>query len=116
MIALLNAVLLASLLAFSHGLLKWLSQRQAHGYLQLLLEYWWVMGAAIGIYVFIFFYYAYVLRRVDLAVLYPAYTGLSIVLVFALGAWYFGEAVSAWQLLGCALIIGGIFLVSGAAG
>jgi len=113
--SLLNALLLASLLAFSHGLLKWVSSQQSESYLHSLTQYWWVIGLAIGIYVFIFFYYAYVLRTLAIGVLYPAYTGLSIVLVLLMGVWLFGENITLWQIAGCLLIICGIFLVTGGA-
>jgi multidrug transporter EmrE-like cation transporter len=111
--ALFNALLLASLLAFSHGLLKWIANQPSEDYWHSLLAYWWVFGLAIGIYGFIFFYYAYVLRTVAIGVLYPVYTGLSIVLVLLMGVWLFGEPITFWQVAGCVLIAGGIFLVTG---
>ncbi len=111
-----NAILLASLLTLSHGLLKWVANHSTGHYLQTLQHYGWLVGIAIGLYGFIFLYYAYVLQTVAIAVLYPIYTGLSIILVLLMGAGWFGEVISLWQLLGCALIIGGIFLVSGAVG
>ena len=111
--ALSNALLLATLLTLSHGLLKWVASHTSKNYIQTLLEYWWVIGLAISVYVFIFFYYAYVLRTVDIAILYPIYTGLSIIFVFLMGIYFFGESTSTWQLLGCGLIMSGIILVSG---
>lgn len=107
------ALFLASLLAFSHGLLRWIAAQKADGYLQLLTQYWWIVGVAIGIYVFIFFFYAYILRSIAISVLYPTYTGLSIIFVFLMGAWFFNESMNLWQLIGCFLIVCGIFLVSG---
>lgn len=111
--ALFNALLLATLLTFSHGLLKWVSTHTNDSYLQTMLQYWWAMGLAISVYVFIFFYYAYILRSVDIAILYPVYTGLSIIFVFLMGIYFFNETASIWQLSGCILIISGILLVSG---
>lgn len=108
-----NAVLLAILLTLSHGILKWVSTHQSETFLESLVEYWWAVGLAIGLYVFIFFYYIYVLRSVPIGYLYPVYTGLSIVLVFAMGAWLFDETVSISQIVGGTLILSGIFLVSG---
>ncbi|MDX1431383.1 MAG: SMR family transporter [Gammaproteobacteria bacterium] len=110
---LLNALLLAGLLTLSHGLLKWVSTHRQATYLETLVEYWWAVGLAMSLYVFIFFYYVYVLRSVPIGYLYPVYTGLSIVFVFAMGAWFFGEPTSAAQIAGSALILVGIFLVTG---
>ena len=114
--SILNALLLATLLAFSHGLLKWVSAHSSNSYMQTLSEYWWVITIAIGIYVGIFFYYAYVLRTVPIGILYPTYTGLSVVFVFLIGIWLFGEPVSLVQVLGCAVIIAGVAMVSGSVG
>jgi len=111
--ALLNALMLASLLAFSHGLLKWVAIQKVDGYFDLLAQYWWIICVAIGIYVFIFFYYAYVLRFVQISTFYPIYTGLSIILVFLIGIGWFGETMRWPQAIGCLLIISGIFMVSG---
>lgn len=112
-VGLLNALLLASLLTLSHGLLKWVSSHRHGSYLQSLAEYWWAVGLAISLYVFIFFYYIYVLRSIPIGYLYPVYTGLSIVFVFLMSAWYFGEPTSTSQLLGSALILAGVVLVTG---
>jgi len=114
--SILNSLFLASLLAFSHGLLKWVSSQQIHvegGYFALLFKYWFFVGAAISVYVFIFFYYIYVLRNVNIGSFYAAYTGLSITFVFLIGIYYFQEPMQLPQLLGIFLIIVGIFLVSG---
>lgn len=114
--ALLNALFLAILLSFSHGLLKWVSTHGGEGHWQAIARHWWVLGGAMSVYVFIFFYYTYVLRQVSLNILYPVYTGLSIVLVFAMGVVMFKEPYSWQNVAGCILIIAGIFLVSGTRG
>ena len=113
---LLNAFFLAILLSFSHGLLKWLSTRAAGSYWQAALQYWWILGGAMGIYAFIFFYYAYILKYISISILYPVYTGLSIVLVSSMGVWFFNESWNWQHIAGCALIIAGIFMVSGIRG
>lgn len=114
--SILNALLLATLLAFSHGLLKWVSAHSSGSYMQTLSEYWWILAIAIGIYVGIFFYYAYVLRTVPIGILYPVYTGLSVIFVFLIGTWLFGEPASLVQIFGCAVIIAGVAMVSGVTG
>ena len=113
---LVNALFLSTLLSFSHGLLKWLSTQKTGGHLQTMIDYWWVVGGAICVYVFIFFYYAYVLRHISINILYPVYTGLSIVFVFSIGVLLFREPYNWQHMLGCFLIIIGIFLVSGIGG
>lgn len=108
-----HASLLAFLLTLSHGILKWVSQKNTGSYLQLIIDSWWKIGLAIGLYVFIFFYYTYILRTVHINILYPIYTGLSIVLVFLMGAVFFKEPVSGFQIIGVFVILLGIGLVSG---
>lgn len=110
---LVNALFLASLLSFSHALLKWISIHKTQTHWQVLFQYWWIAGTAISIYVFIFFYYSYVLRSASISVLYPVYTGLSIVFVFVIGVFFFQEPWTWQHVAGCLLIIAGIFLVSG---
>lgn len=107
-----NAVLLASLLAFSHGLMKWVSNKNIGvSYVETVLNYWLHIGIAVGIYVLIFFYYIHVLKAVNISSFYASYTGLSLVFVVLIGTLFFKEPMSNTQMLGIALIIGGIFLV-----
>jgi len=107
-----NSVLLAALLVLAHGLLKWVAQHPADNYFALLIAYWPIVAISIGLYGFVFFYYAHLLKRLDITQLYPAYTGLSIVFLMMVGAMVFGEKVSPVEIIGCIMIIGGIFLVS----
>ena len=107
-----NAMFLAFLLAFSQGLLKWIANQKIDNYFHLLMQHWFTLGSAISIYLFLFFYYIYVLRGVNLGVFYAAYTGLAIVFVFVMGISFFGESVNTLQILGCLLIVSGVFLVS----
>jgi small multidrug resistance pump len=113
-VGLVNALLLAALLTLSHGLLKWVSSHQSESFMQSLMNYWWAVGLALALYAFIFFYYIYVLRSVPIGYLYPVYTGLSIVFVFAMGVFLFDETVSISQLVGGTLILSGVALVTGA--
>lgn len=114
--ALANAFILALLLSFSHGILKWISVQQGTTQIEAMFSYWWLLLLAISVYVAIFFYYAYILRFTAISVLHPAYTGLSIVFIFVLGVWAFSEPCNLSQVAGCVLIIVGIFLVSGISG
>lgn len=51
------------------------------------------------------------LSRAPLTVVYP-FTALTFVIVYAVGVMFFGEATSARSLVGVALILTGLFLVS----
>lgn len=113
--SILNAVILAAMLAFSHGLLKWVASQPSVGPVQGLLRHWEAIAVAVGIYVLIFVYYLFALRFVPLSTLYPAYTGISIGLVYGVGVFAFGETTSGWQAAGCLLIVIGVFLVAGSA-
>ena len=107
-----NAVFLATLLAISHGMLKWASVNSDGTFWGLLRQWWWLLFLAISIYVFIFGYYTYILKYVQLNKLYPMYTGLSILLVFALGAIFFAEGVSTLKIIGCVFVVSGVLLLS----
>lgn len=107
-----NSVFLAVLLVLAHGLLKWVAAHPADSYLALLIAHWPVVFVSIGLYGFVFFYYAHLLKRLDISQLYPAYTGLSIVFLLLMGVVVFGEKVTLIQTAGCTMIIGGTFLVS----
>jgi small multidrug resistance pump len=108
----LNAILLAVLLVLAHGLLKWVAQHPNETYVSLLLMYWPIILVSIGLYGVVFFYYAHLLKKMDITQLYPIYTGLSIVFLLLVGSVIFRESISLMQTVGCALIISGIFLVS----
>jgi small multidrug resistance pump len=107
-----NAILLATLLAFSHGIMKWVALRAKGSFFDLIIGNWLPLGCAIAIYVFLFLYYTQILRNTPLNLLYPIYGGLSILLVFLLGVLFFKEPASTSKVIGCALIVGGVFLVT----
>ena len=106
-----NVIILSSLLAFSHGLLKWVAKKEVNNYLDLISSYWLQIGFSLFIYGIVFFYYIQVLRKEDIAILYSSYTGLSILLVLSIGVSFFGESLSFGQIGGCILIIVGIVLI-----
>ena len=106
-----NALLLASLLAVANGLLKWVAQKETANYFEMVTTYWLQIGSSLAIYGFIFFYYIQVLRRHDVAVLYSSYVGLSILMVFLMGMFFFGEPLTFGQIVGVALIILGVLCI-----
>lgn len=107
-----HALLMATILAGSHATLKWVAEREYDNYWQLLLNEWKAVLLALSAYGFIFFYYVFVLRGAAVSLLYPVYTGLSVLFVVILGRWMFGETVGATQWLGAALLLAGIVLIS----
>ncbi|MFN4263125.1 MAG: EamA family transporter [Thioalkalivibrionaceae bacterium] len=108
---LLNATLLAAMLATAHGLLKWATSRADLSYQDMLLTMWPGIGAALALYGGIFFYYLFVLRHHEISALYGAYTGLSVVFVLALGHWLFDEALTPIQIAGVILVAAGVLLI-----
>lgn len=108
---LLNALILGVMLAFSHGLLKWVAKKQVASYVDLIAGYWLPIGISLAIYAALFFYYINVLREHDIGVLYSTYTGTSILLVLLTGVFFFGESLTRGQMFGCSLVILGIFFI-----
>ncbi len=106
-----HTVLLALLLAASHGILKWVSLQPHESYLRLLLEYWYAVLLALSVYGFVFFYYILVLRTTPVSILYPIYTGLSVMFVLLIGHSVFSEPVSVAQVMGIVLVVVGIVLI-----
>ena len=102
---LMHAVLLATLLASSHGILKWVSSQPHENYIQMLLEHWKAVFAALAVYGFIFFYYILVLRSSPVSILYPVYTGLSVLFVL------FSEPLTSVQVFGAGFVLMGIVLM-----
>ncbi len=106
-----HAFLLAFLLASSHGLLKWVSMQTHSSYMQLMLEQWRYVLLSLAIYGLVFFYYILVLRSSPVSTLYPVYTGLSVLLVLAIGRFVFNEVITVYQLAGAGCILAGIVLM-----
>jgi multidrug transporter EmrE-like cation transporter len=100
------------MLAFSHGIMKWVALRAKGDFFDLIMNYWLPLGCAVSIYVFLFLYYTQLLRSTALNLLYPICTGLSIVFVFLIGSWFFGESVNTLKVFGCMAKVCGIFLVT----
>jgi len=89
-----HALILASLLAGSHALLKWVSVQPNNGYIDMLFNHWKGVFAALALYGFIFFYYIVVLRSSPVSILYPVYTGLSVLFVLLVGRFVFSEPLT----------------------
>lgn len=106
-----HAFLLAFLLAFSHGIMKWVSVQAHASYLQLLLTQWRFVFLGLTIYGLVLFYYILVLRSAPVSALYPVYTGLSVLFVMLIGRWFFNEPISIYQVSGAAFILAGIALM-----
>ena len=110
--ALINALFLAVLLTISHGIMKWISSQPSAGFADALFLYWPYLGVSIAIYLLIYLYYLFALRFLQLTILYPIYTGISMLLVFALGAIYFAEPVSPVKVIGCVFVTTGVVLIT----
>jgi small multidrug resistance pump len=106
-----QAGLLAGLLALSHGLLKWVAIQKAENYFKLLGEHWCIVGLALAIYAGIFFYYIFMLKSTSLSIIYPLYTGLSLLFVLLLGVLLFHERLDFFQVLGSLCIVIGVLLM-----
>ena len=70
------------------------------------------LGGALFLYVTVFALYAVALRRFELSQLYPAYTAVSVLLTFAAGIALFRESLTMRGVLGCALLVVAVFLIS----
>jgi len=111
-VLILHAVMLASLLASSHGVLKWVSVQPGGSFFELVLRQWPAVVLALAVYGLVFFYYIFVLRGSPVSILYPVYTGLSVVLVSLIGRVIFNESLSLTQIMGIGFILAGIALMS----
>ncbi len=107
-----HAIFLSTLLTLAHGLLKWASDQKNDSYLKTLFDSWHVIGLALLIYTFIFFYYIFVLKSNPISVLYPVYTGLSIFFVLIAGNIFFNENINIFQMSGALLIITGVIFMA----
>lgn len=106
-----HALILATLLATSHAVLKWVSVQAHDNYVNMLLGQWKAVFLALALYGFIFFYYIVVLRSSPVSILYPVYTGLSVLFVLLVGRFVFSEPLSTAQVLGAGCILAGIVLM-----
>lgn len=106
-----HALLLSILLASSHTILKWVSIQAHQNYSQLIYEQWKAVFLSLIIYGLVFFYYIVVLRSSPVSFLYPIYTGISVVMIMAVGRFYFSEPFGVYQYAGTICILIGILLI-----
>jgi small multidrug resistance pump len=106
-----HALLLSILLASSHAILKWVSIQAHQDYSQLIYEQWKAVLLSLIIYGLVFFYYIVVLRSSPISLLYPVYTGMSVVMIMAMGRLYFDEPFGIYQYAGTMCILIGILLI-----
>lgn len=101
------ALLLSAVLTLSHALL-----RSAAAYPT--MEFGWILriGPALFLYGLVFLGYTFLLKYYDVSVLYPVYTALSIIGVFLIGIFYFGEEISPYKIMGLVLLLVGIKLIA----
>jgi len=107
-----HALFLSTLLAVTHTLLKWVATQGESGYLATLLAHWYFVALALALYGFIFFYYVFILKFTSISLLYPVYTGMSILFVLIAGRLFFDEQLAGLQQLGAVLVVFGIVLMS----
>lgn len=108
-----DALLLSVVLAMTHAIMRAIGIRASQKTLvDMLMSNWHLFLLAVSLYGFVFVYYTAALRYQKLALLYPLYTGLSVILVLGTGMFYFGEGVSPLQIVGCVLLVVGIFLIA----
>lgn len=105
------SLLLAALLTLAQVLFKLFAVTSKTGPL-LAMSKLAPLAGALTIYFVVFFLYAYLLRKYELALLYPTYTGLSVLLTFGAGVLLFREQVTLRMLVGCALLVIAVFLIA----
>lgn len=110
--AILWAVILAVLLTTANILLKMISAANADSGLDMYLASPVKLLVAIALYFLVFLAYPYLLRFYPMNIIFPSYTGLTVLLVAASGAVFFGEKMGPSQLVGVALLVAGIVCIT----
>ena len=67
---------------------------------------------ALVLYFAVFVIYAQMLRKMQLSLLYPTYTALSVLFTYTVSVAFFREQMSARSILGCFLLIVAIYLIA----
>jgi multidrug transporter EmrE-like cation transporter len=67
---------------------------------------------ALALYVIVFVLYAQALRKLELSLLYPTYTALSVLLTYFAGIVLFREQLTLRALAGCLLLVAAIYLIA----
>lgn len=74
------------------------------------------LGGALILYFVVFLLYAHALRRLELSLLYPSYTALSILFTYIAGVIIFREQVSVRAVIGCILLFLALYLLATSSG
>jgi small multidrug resistance pump len=106
-----NAAALAAVLTVAHAILKWATREPHASFIELLQARGLWVVVALALYGGVFLWYLDALRRFQMSLLFPLYTGLTLVLVSVVGVVAFGEKLALPQMGGIALIIAGMFLL-----
>lgn len=101
------ALALATALTASHALLR-------AGASHPIFTLSWIIrvGCALALYGGVFFAYSIILKYFDLSVLYPTYSAFSILGVFLVGVFYFGEGFTLQKAMGVIAISIGVSLLA----
>lgn len=100
---------LAILLAVSHSILRHVAgEGSGQSAPAMMRDHWALVLVAVGIYGLVFLLYLLALRTEKMSLLYPAYTGLSVLLVAASATLLFGESLRPVQIAGVALVAAGL--------
>jgi len=70
------------------------------------------LGGALILYFAVFLLYAHALRRLELSLLYPSYTAMSILLTYVAGIVIFREHISIRAVIGCILLFVALYLIA----
>lgn len=79
------------------------------GLLRLAFDPWVILG--LGLYAASVINWLVVLKRLDLGIAYPLMS-VGYILTFLAGVWWFGEPVNTTRILGIAVIIAGVILLT----
>jgi len=101
------ALILSVVLTLSHALL-----RSAAAQTPMELPWFIRVATALFLYGLVFLAYTVLLKYFDISILYPVYTALSIMGVSLVGIVYFGESLTLYKMLGMAVLLVGIGLMS----
>lgn len=112
LVTLIVAIGLAVTLALSHMILKRIANEGDDSLLHMFINHHEKFILALTLYFFVFVAYSIALRQMSLSILYPVYTGLSMLCVVAIGVWVFNERLVTAQYVGIIFILLGISLLS----
>jgi len=107
-----GAGFLAVTLSIANILLKSAAAAGNSTGLEMYFQNYGKIGAALCLYTGVFFIYPLMLRIFPLNILFPVYTGLTILAVAISGILFFDEKLNLFQYLGLLFLVSGIFLMT----